>query len=81
MKNPGAVAFPRNIHFIKSEEYWRERRKRFNQLIRHESCHLRQKTQEGSLRHYLKYFYYHLKYGHTNNPYEIEAREHELKEY
>jgi len=75
LRDTAAVTFPNSIRFVKSKEYWNERRTRFDEIVRHEACHLQQKARGGALLHYLKYFYYHLKYGHKGNPYEIEARE------
>lgn len=48
-------------------------------MYKHESKHLEQINREGSLRFTIKYLYYSYKYGYWNNPYEIEAREAELR--
>ncbi len=42
-------------------------------LFRHELEHVYQQIREGRVRFYLKYFYYSLRYGYQNNPYEVEA--------
>ena len=43
-------------------------------LFRHELEHAYQQIRYGCFRFYLKYFYYSLRYGYENNPYEVEAR-------
>ena len=45
------------------------------QIQRHEQQHLNQIEKEGSWKFVFKYLFYLLKYGYTNNPYEVEARE------
>ncbi len=42
-------------------------------LFRHELQHAYQQIEHGRFRFYAKYFYYSLRYGLRNNPYEIEA--------
>ncbi len=44
-----------------------------DQLLRHEKVHLEQQKRGWLIGFYIKYFYYQLKYGYANNPYEIEA--------
>lgn len=44
-------------------------------LFRHELEHVYQQIRDGRVRFYLKYFYYSLRYGYQNNPYELEAYE------
>ena len=44
-------------------------------LFRHELEHVYQQIRDGRVRFYLKYFYYSLRYGYKNNPYELEAYE------
>lgn len=44
-------------------------------LLAHELVHVMQVQRDGWLHFYLKYLYYHAKYGYKNNPYEIEARD------
>lgn len=44
-------------------------------LFRHELEHAYQQMRDGRFKFYLKYFYYSLRYGYDNNPYEVEARE------
>lgn len=45
------------------------------QMQLHEQQHLNQIEKEGSWKFVFKYLFYLLKYGYTNNPYEIEARQ------
>ena len=45
------------------------------QIQKHEQRHLKQIEREGSRKFIFKYLFYLLKYGYTNNPYEIEARQ------
>ena len=44
-------------------------------LFRHELEHVYQQIREGTFRFYLKYFWYSLRYGYKDNPFEVEARE------
>lgn len=44
------------------------------ELIEHERVHLRQQLRGLLIVFYIRYFYYHVKYGYWNNPYEVEAR-------
>ena len=44
-------------------------------LFRHELEHVYQQIREGTVRFYLKHFWYSLRYGYRNNPFEVEARE------
>lgn len=44
-------------------------------ILKHEQQHLNQIEKEGSWKFVFKYLFYLLKYGYTNNPYEIEARQ------
>ena len=46
-------------------------------LIEHEKIHHRQQLRGWLIGFYVKYFYYHLRYGYKNNPYEIEAYAHQ----
>lgn len=43
-------------------------------LLRHERKHLEQLERDGWWMFHLKYFYWTLRYGYWNNPYEFEAR-------
>jgi len=43
--------------------------------FRHELEHAYQQIRDGRITFYLKYFYYSLRYGYEDNPYEVEARE------
>lgn len=49
-------------------------------IFRHELEHAYQQVREGAFRFYLKYFLYSLRYGYKNNPFEVEAREHQYDE-
>lgn len=40
----------------------------------HEDVHLAQIEDEGAYKFSAKYLYYLVRYGYTNNPYEVEAR-------
>ena len=42
-------------------------------LFKHELEHVYQQIRAGRLRFYLKYFYYSLRYGYKNNPFEVAA--------
>ncbi len=44
-------------------------------MFRHEIEHAYQQIREGRVLFYLKYFYYSLRYGYHDNPYEVQARE------
>lgn len=44
-------------------------------LLAHEKVHWAQYEQMGLIRFYLTYWYYLIRYGYTNNPMEVEARE------
>jgi hypothetical protein len=50
-------------------------------LIRHELKHIEQMQRDGWFTFHIMYFYYLLKYGYYENPYEIEARNAENKLY
>lgn len=50
-------------------------------LIRHERAHIRQMDRDGWWRFWLQYYWWLLKYGYWNNPYEIEARRAERKHH
>lgn len=63
----GGIVIGRHICFAKPAEDIPE------WLFRHELEHVYQQIREGRLRFYLKYFYYALRYGYKNNPYEVEA--------
>jgi hypothetical protein len=49
----------------------------YKTLIKHEEIHHRQQIRGWHVGFYLKYLYYQVKYGYENNPYEIEAYEHQ----
>ena len=44
-------------------------------LFRHEMVHVRQIRRDGFIVFYVRYIYYHLRYGYDLNPYEVEANE------
>lgn len=50
-----------------------------SRLYKHESEHLRQMDDEGSMKFLVKYLWYSTRYGYQNNPYEIEARASEMR--
>jgi hypothetical protein len=43
-------------------------------LIRHEQAHVMQIERDGAWRWTVRVFWYLLRYGYKNSPYEIEAR-------
>jgi hypothetical protein len=43
-------------------------------LIRHEQVHVMQIERDGAIKWTFKIFWYLLRYGYKNSPYEIEAR-------
>lgn len=55
--------------------YYKENYQPSIQMQRHEQQHLNQIEKEGSWKFVFKYLFYLLKYGYTNNPYEVEARQ------
>jgi hypothetical protein len=44
------------------------------QLLAHENVHVDQIRREGPFLWTLKCWYYYIRYGYANSPYEIEAR-------
>ena len=44
-----------------------------DRLFRHELEHIYQVRREGWLKFHVKYFYFSIRKGYRNNPYEIEA--------
>ncbi len=71
----GWTSFWNTIYYIDKESMNNE------SLIKHELTHIKQIEDDGIIKFSLKYTYYFIKYGYKNNPYEIEARENELKEH
>ena len=53
--------------------------KKDKKLIAHEMVHIKQQLRGWLIGFYIKYIYYQIRYGYENNPYEIEARNNELK--
>lgn len=43
-------------------------------LAAHEAVHVAQIERDGAIRWTVKIFYYLLRYGYINSPYEVEAR-------
>jgi len=41
---------------------------------KHEDCHKTQWAKDGIFKFAVVYLYYQVRYGYTNNPYEVEAR-------
>lgn len=44
----------------------------------HEEAHWRQAKEMGTMKFYLLYLYYSIRYGYWNNPMEVEARQAEM---
>jgi len=44
-----------------------------DEIIKHEWGHVNQIKRHGVFNFYIKYIYYHFKYGYINNPFEVEA--------
>lgn len=63
----GIVIWPRVMFHCSADELptW---------VFRHELEHAYQIMRDGPILFYLKYFYFSLRYGYDNNPYEVEAR-------
>lgn len=55
--------------------YYRDGHTPTIQMQLHEEEHLKQIEKDGSWKFVFKYLFYLLKYGYTNNPYEVEARQ------
>lgn len=47
------------------------------QWLLHELAHVQQYRQHGILRFLLLYIWYSIRYGYSNNPFEVEARQKE----
>jgi hypothetical protein len=45
------------------------------ELLKHELTHVYQIMRDGVLLFYLKYFWYRLRFGYHDHPYEVEAHE------
>lgn len=45
----------------------------------HEAVHLYQIRRDGRVRFTLNYLWWLIRYGYWNNPYEVEARRHEME--
>lgn len=69
----GVVIWPRIMFSERAEDVPRW-------VFRHELEHAYQVMREGPFRFYLKFFWYSIRYGYKNNPYEVEAREHQYDE-
>lgn len=50
-----------------------------NRLLKHELQHVKQYKEQGIFKFLIKYFYYNIRYGYKNNPFEIEAKLAEVK--
>ena len=46
-------------------------------LIEHEKIHIKQQVTHLLVLFYIKYAYYHLRYGYEKNPFEVYAYEHQ----
>jgi hypothetical protein len=60
------------LHNTTKEEFLRNTR-----WVKHEMAHVEQYRRHGIFKFLLLYSWYSIKYGYTNNPFEIEAREKE----
>lgn len=62
----------RGLHFQCKKDY-----DNFNTndvVYKHEAKHIEQAKKEGIIKFYIKYLWFCIRYGYTNNPYEVEAR-------
>ena len=48
-------------------------KKKEAETVKHELVHIKQQRDAWIFPFYIKYFYYQIKYGYSNNPYEVEA--------
>ena len=63
-----AITMPWGVVYCLPGREWDE------QLFAHERVHLFQISRDGAVKWTLKVFYYLLRYGYANSPYEQEAR-------
>ena len=61
-----------HLHNVTREIFLQDER-----WLKHEMAHVEQYKRYGLLRFLLLYTWYSIKFGYTNNPFEIEARERE----
>jgi hypothetical protein len=64
-----AAFFPWGTVYFLNKRLMKERK-----LITHEMKHHEQLVKEGIFGYAIKYYYFFIKYGYYNNPYEREAR-------
>ena len=63
-----AVTTPWRVVYCRPEHILNPR------LLKHEQVHLEQICRDGALKWTVKIFYYLIRYGYHNSPYEVEAR-------
>lgn len=63
-----AITFGNHV-FVSSRGYDDQR------LLAHEQVHIDQYNREGFIRYIIKYIWFCIRYGYTNNLFEVEARE------
>ena len=68
----GIAVYP--FIFIKKKERTPDE---YRTLLEHEKIHIRQQLKGWIIGFYVSYFYYSWKYGYKENPYEVEAYEHQ----
>ena len=66
------IVFPWPLVFVRTKDDI--------QLLKHEMIHWHQAKASGGPLWYLRYFYFHFKYGYRNNPYELECWLHQHEE-
>ena len=67
-----AIVFGHTIHLhnISRQQFLNDER-----LMRHELCHVKQYEENGFFGFLIKYLVESIRYGYTNNRFEVEARE------
>lgn len=74
-KRFSAISIPPIVTLVRRSDWIaRSPRSRFRLLL-HELAHWEQASRFGSLQFYIVYLFYSIRYGYTDNPLEIEARE------
>lgn len=68
--NYGAITMPWKTIHIRSDRIGIQ----YKALLNHELVHIDQIKRLGAIRWSIKYFYYQLRYGYLDNPFEVEAR-------
>jgi len=67
--NYGAITMPWKTIHIRSDRIGLQ----YKKLLEHELVHVDQINKLGAIKWTLTYFYYQLRYGYANNPFELEA--------